>query len=242
MSRREEGFLMIEVVVATLCLALLVAAIATLFVTGNRGSLAGQRESALVGVAQRQIETIRDKLKANGNFSSLAMSAAPAAGSTATLSGNANVHTDPNYFVTSKSTCGTSGAELAIEANYDNSSQGTSTGSEPQFSGCDSGYEPLIEASGGIVTPSQTVTVGTGTATVDSYVTQTNVGCNSSLGSGSCTNDARRVTVAVAYTNSSGRLNTAPNSPLWISTIFTNPTPSNAPNSSIGITLGLSIG
>jgi type II secretory pathway pseudopilin PulG len=240
--KREEGFLMIEVIVGAFCLALLVAAIATLFVTGNRGSLAAQRQSAMLAVADQQIETIRDKLKANGNFSALAMSALPSSGSSATLSYDSNTHTDPNYFVTSKSTCG-SGAELAIETNYDDSSQGTATGGEAPFTGCDSGYEPLITATGGIVTPSQTVSVGTETATVDSYVTETFVGCNTLLQPGvGCTNDARRVTVAVAFNNSSGRSDTAPNSPIYVSTIFTNPVPSNAPNSSIGITLGLTIG
>ena len=116
------------------------------------------------------------------------------------------------------------------------------TTNEPAFPGCDTGYEPLIAASGGLVTPSQTVAVGANTAIVDSFVTQANVGCNGSLGSGNCTNDARRVTVAVTVSHGNGRYTVAPNSPVYTSTIFTNPTPSNSPNSSVGLTLGLSIG
>ena len=46
MSQREDGFTMIEVLMAAFCLALIVGAVATLFVTGNRSSLAGQRQGA----------------------------------------------------------------------------------------------------------------------------------------------------------------------------------------------------
>ena len=56
MSRNEDGFTMIEVIVAAFCLALIVGAVATLFVSGNRSSLAGQRQAALIAVADQQIE------------------------------------------------------------------------------------------------------------------------------------------------------------------------------------------
>jgi hypothetical protein len=170
------------------------------------------------------------------------MNAAPAAGTVSTLPYSTTTFTDPNHFVTAKSGCGSSNAEFTIEANYGNTGEGTATGNEPPFSGCDVGTEPLIEQSGGVVTPQATVAVGTETATVDSYVTATNLGCNASLGTGGCTNDARRVIVAVKFNGSTGVFNSGPNAPLYVSTIFTNPIPTNAPNNSIGITLGLGIG
>ncbi len=242
----DAGFTMIEVVVAAFCVALIIGASATLFVTGNNTSLASQRQSAVIAVADQQIEQIRQAVKTNG-FSALAMSAAPAAGSSVTLPysgapGAAVTRTDPNYFATTKTGCGASNAELTIEANYDNTNEGTATSNEPTFSGCDAGAEPLIIQSGGIVTPSQSVSVGSETATVDSFVTQTNLGCNTSLGSGGCSNDARRVVVAVKLNQINTSSGAGPAAPTYISTIFTNPIPTNAPNSSVGITLGLGIG
>jgi type II secretory pathway pseudopilin PulG len=241
LTKDQAGFTVVEVVVAALCLALIIGAAASLFVTANNSSLGSQRQSALIAVADQQIEQIRQAVKTSG-FAALAMRTAPAAGSSATLPyGSPVTPTDPNYFATTKTGCG-SGYEFAIETNYDNTSQGTSTGNEPAFVGCDAGHEPLVVQLGGIATPSQTVSAGSGTATVDTFVTQTNVGCNTSLGNGSCAGDARRVVIAVKLNTSSSRYNAGPNAPVYISTIFTNPTASNAPNKAIGITLGLGIG
>jgi prepilin-type N-terminal cleavage/methylation domain-containing protein len=240
----DDGFTIIEVLIAALAMAVIVGATAALFASGNSSSLASQRQSQLLAVADQQIEKIRQAVKTNASgFSALAMSSAPAAGTASTLPYSATTFTDPNHFVTTKASCGLSGAEFTIEANYNDTSEGTATGNEPPFAGCDAGTEPLIEQTGGIVTPTQaSVTVGTETATVNSYVTATNLGCNTTLGTGNCTNDARRVIVAVKFDGSSGVYNSGPNAPVYVSTIFTNPIPSNAPNSSIGITLGLGIG
>jgi prepilin-type N-terminal cleavage/methylation domain-containing protein len=236
----EDGFSLIEVMIAALMLALIAAAAAALFSTGSGSSLASQRQNALLSVAEQQIEQIREAVKTQG-FSSLAMSAPPAAGGSATLSYQSTNYTDPNHFVASASGCGSSSLGYTIEANYNNTSEGTATGTEPLFTNCPLGVEPLIIQSGGIVTPSQTVAYGAGTVTVDTYVTQTNLGCNTALGTGSCGNDSRRVILAVVP-NPGGRFNNGPNAPLYLSTLFTNPTPSNAPNSSVGITLGAQLG
>ena len=122
--------------------------------------------------------------------------------------------------------------------------------------------EPLEIITTGFAQAQQTnVTVGTEKATVDTYVTDTYVGCTSTLGGcptvssntvSGCTfpttinssttcADARRVIVAVVP-SASARQDAAQNSPVYISTVFTNPTPSNAPTSAIGITLGGDIG
>jgi hypothetical protein len=71
------------------------------------------------------------------------------------------------------------------------------------------------------------------------YVTDTYVGCTSAAST--CAGDARRLIVAVVPDNH-GRLDIGQNSPAYVSTIFTNPVPSNQSNSSIGLTLGLNIG
>ena len=256
--------MMIEVIVAAFCLALVVGAVATLFVTGNRSSLAGQRQAALIAVADQQIETIRDEVKTKG-FDALAMKSAPSAASSATLSSDTNVQLDPDYFAPASTGCGLSNQGYAIETNYDNTSEGAVTGT-PTWSGCTNAsfsvIEPLEILSGGFVSSSQTnVSVGSETATVDTYVTDTYVGCTSTLGgcptvSGNTVSgcsfptttasstecaDARRVIVAVVPTPSAHQ-DAAQNSPVYISTVFTNPTPSNAPTSAIGINLGASIG
>jgi hypothetical protein len=54
------------------------------------------------------------------------------------------------------------------------------------------------------------------------------------------------VIVAVVMNNhgyaTGGRSEIGPNSPVYVSTIFTNPNPSNSPDNPAGVTLGLNIG
>ena len=237
--RSQEGFTVVEAVVAAFCLALILAGLAALFAAGSHNSLASQRQAALVSVADQQIERIRQAVKTSG-FSALAMTAMPASATNSTLPYSPTTHTDPNDLVVSSSGCGSSAAGYTIELNYDDTSEGT-VASAPPGSTCPAGTEPLIVSGTGIVTPSRTVSSGSGTATVNTYVTETYVGCNTSLGSGSCAQDARRVIVAVRL-NGPTRRTVGPNSPLYVSTIFTNPIPTNQPNSAVGITLGLGIG
>ena len=137
---------------------------------------------------------------------------------------------------------------------------GTLTGTGAQIG------EPLEILSNGFVTSQQTMTVGLDTFVVDAYVTDTYVGCNStafgncpttSSGSVSCASwpsttgsttcgDARRVIVAVILKqpgySGHARYDFGPTSPIYESTTFTNPSPSNEPTSSIGFTVGGSIG
>jgi prepilin-type N-terminal cleavage/methylation domain-containing protein len=135
------------------------------------------------------------------------------------------------------------------------------------WSGCDAGAEPLVilNSSLGFVPAQQTVTVGTDTAVVDTYVTDTYVGCNT-VGSTACPtvssgtvqsatcsfptvvspsstvcSDARRVTVAVVL-GDHGRATIGPFAPVYVSTVFTNPSPANEPTTSIGLTLGAQLG
>lgn len=273
-ARSQHGFTIVEVMIAALILVLAITTASSLFVRGSDASLSTQRESQAISVADQEIEMIRGEVKTKG-FDSLAMSSLPATGSSGTLAndgltGLGNTHTDPNYFVTTgQNGCGSGNAGYAIEADWDDTSQGPASGVTPWSSCTDTGSvidEPLQVLSGGFVTPQQTnVTVGSYTATIDTYVTDTYVGCNTQLGgcptttSGSvsgCTwpsstsasttcADARRVIVAVVVNSgfaSTGRADIGPNSPVYVSTVFTNPNPSNSPDNPAGVTLGLNIG
>jgi prepilin-type N-terminal cleavage/methylation domain-containing protein len=266
----EQGFTLVEVLVAALLLTFVVAAGSSLFVSGSDASISAQRQSQLISVADQQIETIRQEVKTQG-FDELAMSAAPATGSSVTLSYDSSTHTDPNYFASASTGCGASNEGYAIETNYDSTTEGPASGVEP-WSGCtdtsSTVTEPLEILSAGFVTPQQTnISVGTDTATVDTYVTDTYVGCNSALGGCPSTSggdvsgcswptstststacaDARRVIVAVFYDDAgtfsnNGRSLLGTNAPVYISTVFTNPTPSNSPESAAGVTLGAQLG
>lgn len=241
----EDGFTLIEVLVGVLLLALVIAAASALFISDSDSSLAAQRESALLSAADQQIENVRQIVKTTG-FSALGLSSLPATASSATVKFSTATPLDPNSYVTM---CGASSA-YEIEADYDNSNEGL-VSSLPVESPCTTaGVEPLV--TGGTLPPSPpSVTVGSMTVTLYEYVTQTSVGCNASLGSGGCTGDARRVIVAAvdsqaaAQCGSTATLNRCSlgaNSPVYLTTIFTNPTPSNAPNSAIGLTLGVQLG
>jgi acyl CoA:acetate/3-ketoacid CoA transferase beta subunit len=100
------------------------------------------------------------------------------------------------------------------------------------------------------------VPLGSGTANVYAYVTNTNVGCADLSGSGgaaNCAGDARRVVVAVCYASSDGTCqgspssrspyNASPTTPVYVTTIFTNPVPSNQPGlGRAGVYLGVQLG
>jgi prepilin-type N-terminal cleavage/methylation domain-containing protein len=280
----EQGFTLIEVMMAAVMLALVVSAAAALFVTGSDNSVAAERQSQLISVADQQIETIRQEVKTKG-FAQLAMQTTPSAlpSTIPNTSAFATLKADPNAFAVAKSGCGgaSSNEEYNIEANYDNTADANGVSGQPEnpsntsisgvtsWSGCDAGSEPLEiipSTSLAFVVPQQTVTVGTDTAIVDTYVTDTYVGC-STVGSTACPSvngsgtlqsntctfptvstpgstlcaDARRVIVAVVL-NDHGRYTLGPSAPVYVSTVFTNPTPANEPTSSIGITLGAQLG
>jgi type II secretory pathway pseudopilin PulG len=282
--RSDRGFTLVEVLVAALMMSLIVGAMAAMFLHGSDASVATQRQSQMISIADQQIENIRGQVKTSG-FNKLAMSGQPAAlpGTITNSSYSSTLNADPNAFVKSVTGCGSSNEELLIESNFNNTGEGvplnpantskssllpwvsctntgTLTGTGAQIG------EPLQILSNGFVTPQQSLTVGTDTFVVDTYVTDTYVGCNSSglgncpttsSGSVSCgawpsttasttCGDARRVIVAVILKqpgySGHARYDFGPTSPVYVSTVFTNPSPSNEPTSSIGFTIGGTIG
>lgn len=243
---RQAGDTLIEVLVAAVFGIVIIAALTASVVSGSDSSLGAQRESTLVEVADQQMENIHQLVKVNG-FSALAMSSLPPAASSATVKFSGSTPLDPNSFVTS---CGSASA-YEIEQNYDNTSEGL-VSSLPTESPCTTaGFEPLITGGSSSLGPAS-VTVGSMTISLDYYVTATSVGCNTSLGTGSCTNDARRVIVAAVDSQAASNCSSAvtatnrcaigADAPVYLSTIFTNPIPSNWPKSYIGITLGTQLG
>jgi type II secretory pathway pseudopilin PulG len=185
------GFTVVEVLVAALMMSIVVGAAAVMFAHGSHASVATQRQSQLISVADQQIENIRQQVKTNG-FNALAMSGQPAAlpGTIPNTSYSSTLKADPNAFASSATGCGSQNKQLLIEANYNNTAEGvplnpqdvTKVGLLPWVNCTNTSSqlgEPLEILSNGFVTPQQTVTVGSDTAVVDTYVTDTYVGCNS---------------------------------------------------------------
>jgi type II secretory pathway pseudopilin PulG len=260
----EAGFTMIELVIAILLMTIVIGGLAVAFADSSASSLASQRQAQVLAVADQQIEHIRAQVKQYG-FGALAMNGLPAAATGATVDGQATNPADPNSYVTAlPAGCGTYDVDWGdktstegykIETNYNDSSQGTISPFTP-VTGCTTGVEPFVILDGldaarasqptGFVKPLQTnVTIGSGTGSVYTYVTETNIGCNASGGCngslGASGPDAVRVTVAVRLTQT-GRTDTGGNAPVYVSSIFTNPVPSNQPNNSLGLTLGVNLG
>ncbi|HWC85687.1 MAG TPA: type II secretion system protein [Solirubrobacteraceae bacterium] len=288
--RREHGFALIEVLVAAVILILVVSAGSALFIGGADSSVAAQRRSQLISIADAQIETVRSEVKTKG-FAALAMTGIPSALSTSTIPNTAptgsNVAIDPYSFAKNlgvSSGCGGSGWAFQISANYDITSGGTptvpSTGASgvTSWANCGAGYEPLEIVGSGFISPQQTLTpqndsAVTDTYVVDTFVTDTYVPCSAggsltcptvtTTGTGTGTvqtvqcsgaasfptttsasticADARRVTVAVIL-DDHGTYNIGQASPVYVSTVFTNPTPANEPTGSLGLNLGLQLG
>jgi prepilin-type N-terminal cleavage/methylation domain-containing protein len=225
MRRSEDGFTLIEVLVAMAIALISIGALADLFSNGQTASVATQRQSELVTVAQQQIEQLREEVKVDG-FSALAMSSAP------TVSTDP---TNPDYYLTN------SASSYYIASNW-NGSTGTSGAAAANiatYAGTTAGSEPLCTSSSGGVSPTaQTVSEGSNTIQVWTIVTQTTVGPTASVNS-PCTDDSRRVIVAARFVNSGTRQDQGPTTPLYISTIFTNPIPTNQASGAVGISLGV---
>ncbi|MEA2298333.1 MAG: hypothetical protein QOF77_1269 [Solirubrobacteraceae bacterium] len=238
----ERGFTLVEVLVAMLISLVVIAAMTTTFVQNSDSSLAGQRQAQLYSVAQQQIEKVRAIVSQYG-FTALAQSAKPLAPTDATLPTSP---TDPNDFIVNWSSAAPS---YLIEANYNHTTDG-------QIANAPTNGEPLeidTTTPGRVTTKTTAVPVagaGGATATVYTYVTQATVPCltratafaNTSVPTTCSADDVRRVTVAAVLDNSTTSKSIGPNTPVYLSTVFSNPVPSNQPQSSIGLRLGLNIG
>ena len=239
----ENGFTMIELILAIFISLIVIGALSALFITSNDSSFSNQRELDEVAVLQQQIEQIHHKVAQYG-FSALALTSAPAGPTDSPLPPDP---TDPNDFVNG-SACGKT---FTVQSNYNRTTESypTSTviGDNPEpvlVNGCTVSGNSI---SGGQLTPVQYKDLSTGAistsapsgdpyATIYTFVTQTTaVGCNTSLtsGSGNCTGDARRVIAAVVF--NAAPSDVGPNYPTYATTVFANPVPSNQPTSASGL-------
>ncbi len=229
MSRRAEGFTLIEVIVAMLISLLAAGAVLAMITTGQHSSLAGQRQTDLLSVAQQQIEQIRQTFHQYG-FDAVSVNGASSSylpAPDASIPANPR---NPDDFIQGY---GTAGASFQVKANYHDATSATLA------------TEPLLfdTSKGQIVPYSAGVSAGgADTATVWRFISQRTESCNSTLPvSGSCLNDSRRIVVAVRIDNPSGNASTAPSTPIYLSAVIDRPQPSNTPTAGNGLRIGVHI-
>jgi prepilin-type N-terminal cleavage/methylation domain-containing protein len=171
--RHEDGFTLIEVLVAALIMVVGMMGLAAVLIGADNQATAAVTESQLINVADQQIDLVRLDVAQDG-FSALAMSAVPTAAAlpSGTPALRLSTFTDPDRWVTAGTVGGSSNAVcFQIQANYD---VGTSSSPPVGFypwSNCQStGAEPLAvptaSTSGALVT---VATQGSGTWTAGSW-------------------------------------------------------------------------
>ena len=230
-ARSQDGFTLIEVIVAAAIGLVIVLAISTTVDKGVLNSLGHQRQASTLSIAQREVEQIRQTVAQYG-FDALSLSALPSAPSNATLSTSP---TDPDDFLTGY---GTAAVAFRIMESYHNTALGVATGTptlgEPLVVGGSTTYPTA-----GRVAPTSTgVVSGSVTAKVYRFVTRRTEAC---LTAGACDGDSRRVTIVVIPTNTpQTTLQTV--SPFYFSAVITNPVPLDEPGQpGSGLRIGVNI-
>jgi type II secretory pathway pseudopilin PulG len=231
---------MIELVVAVFLSAIVIGALSELFVISNDSSFSNQRQLSATAVLQQQMEQIHQTVAQYG-FSAVALTSAPAGPTDSPLPTDP---TNPDDFVGSSGCAET----LTVESNYNLTSESLPSGDtlSPEsmlVNGCTVSGNAIT---GGQLAPVQYKDLSTGTlysssssvpssdpyAAIYAFVTQTTaVGCNTALGS--CTGDARRLVVAVLMHKVANDI--GPSYPIYATSVFTNPVPSDEPTSASGL-------
>jgi prepilin-type N-terminal cleavage/methylation domain-containing protein len=231
LARSQDGFTLIEVIVAAAIGLVIVLAISTTVDKGVLNSLGHQRQASTLSIAQREVEQIRQTVAQYG-FDALSLSALPSAPSNGVLSTSP---TDPDDFLTGY---GTAAVAFRIMESYHNTALGVATGTptlgEPLVVGGTATYPTT-----GRVAPTSTgVVSGAVTAKVYRFVTKHTEACTTAL---QCEGDSRRVTIVVVPTNTPATtLQTV--SPFYFSAVITNPVPQDAlTQPAAGLRIGLNI-
>jgi type II secretory pathway pseudopilin PulG len=245
----EQGFSLVEAIVGAMISALIAGAVAMGLVESNDSSLATQRQTQLVSVLEARIEWIHQLLAqeyTTNGFGVIALSTNPPKGKDNSLPVDP---TDPNDFVVHhnesyKTEAGKKTWEgFLIEKNYNNTEKGVISGASAT-----EGEQLDVDANNGKIpgenfvdlTTEKTYTTekeaaGSGHpyAVVNTYVTldpedvsEVTGGCNTTAGTESTAEDARRVIVAARY-HPAGEGVLADTTPQYVTTLLTNPTPSN---------------
>jgi len=213
---RQDGFSLVEVLIAmTLAIGLVLAILTTLDKSSST-SLAQQRDTQAASIGEQEIERARSLVKRYG-FDSLSLSSTPVTAVSATTN-----PVDPNAFVAGNNF-------LVRESWHDTGS--TLVANEPL----------LVAAStlGGadrLAPGPETIVSGTTTATVNRYVTRR---VDSSCPNTDCVNDSRRVVVAVRVQANGADL--ARTTPIWFSTVVNSGVPANEANGSGGLAVGVNL-
>lgn len=277
--RTEAGFTLIEVLVAALILVLGAVLLGGLLISGQAQASADVQQTQLMDVADAKIEQVRSLEEAKG-FDALALAVAPTPAGTGPGLVQ-NTWANPDSFLQPDAGCGAANLAFEIESNYDAGTTPDPPAGFMAWQNCGTDGEPLQVQSDGLVTSANggpcsggfltdcTVTIGSSTATVDTYVTDTYVACDNTNPNNVCPAlnsaqtevtgcatassfptdgsqstlcaDARRVTVVVvpAATGTAAHLNRI--TPLYLSTIFTNGVPDTGATGPVGITLGVGL-
>jgi type II secretory pathway pseudopilin PulG len=229
-SSAEDGFTLVEVVIAATLSIIAVLAIGGTLSKSVFNSLGHQRQAATLAIAQREVEQIR-QIVATYGFDGLALSAQPGSPTAGALASNPD---NPDDFVSA------SGTTYKIMENFHTTGGGVATGTP-------AAGEPLIvhtaaayPATPGRVAPLSTgVSSGTVTANVYRYVTQRTEACATA---NACNGDSRRVVIAVVPTGSvTSELQTK--KPFYFMTVINNPVPlDSVATPSTGLRIGVTIG
>jgi len=231
--RGEDGFTLIEVVMAASLAIITVLAIGGTLSKSVFNSIGHQRQAATLSIAQREVEQMRQTVATYG-FDALAMSGQPGAPTAGALASNPS---NPDDFVTGH---GTPSVAYKIMENFHSTGGGVATGTPASG-------EPLIVGgtvtypTTGRVTPVTTnVTSGRVAATVYRYVTRRTEACATA---GGCDGDSRRVVIAVVPTDSSADSELQTKKPFYFTAVINNPVPQDAQaQSGAGLRIGVNIG
>lgn len=196
----EQGYTLIEVMVAVLVLAVALMGTMQAFISSDHGNLETQETQAVSTAAEQALEQLRAM-----SYSSLALSSLPTGTGTGNPTGdNSGDPEDPDYWV--------SGTNLKIPNDFAQISSGL-------LSTVASTGEALI--GGGTISPGPTTVSSDGfTVTIYRYVSWVVDTClYGSLNLCPGTQDAKRITVAAVLTGTG----TSPPKPFWLSTTIANP-------------------
>lgn len=198
----EQGFTVIEVMVAILVVAVALMGTLQAFISSDHGNLETQETQAVSTAAEQALEQLRAM-----SYSSLALSSLPIGTGTGNPTGDTSGDPeDPDYWV--------SGTNLVIPNNFSQISSGVLTTVA-------SAGEALI--GGGTISPGPTTVSSDGfTVTIYRYVTWVVDSClYGSLNLCPGSQDAKRITVAAVLTGTG--TGTSPPKPFWLTTIIANP-------------------
>ncbi len=198
----EQGFTIIEVMVAVLVVAIALIGTLQAFISSDHGNLATQETQAVSTAAEQALEQLRAM-----SYSSLALSSFPIQTGTGNPTGDTSGDPEyPDYWI--------SGTNLQIPNNFAQIGSGT-------LATVASVGEALI--GGGTINPGPVTVSSDGfTVTIYRYVTWVVDSCLlGSLNLCPGTQDAKRITVAAVLTGTG--TGTSPPKPFWLSTIVANP-------------------